>query len=173
MTETPVAQQFTEIAALTISQPYASLIADGEKWVENRRWTTRYRGPIAIHAGSGTQYLTRSELFGYHTGCIVAVADLAFCVDLERLKRDVADRRLSPVLRRRGLTMQWAQRILRHEHSEGPFCWVFREVRKLDDPIPMSGKRGLWKVQHPQLESVLCSTNSERSTRRHLPSGFS
>jgi len=48
--------------ALTISQPYASLIASGEKWVENRTWATRYRGPLAIHAGRGTQYLSRDEL---------------------------------------------------------------------------------------------------------------
>lgn len=39
--------------ALTISQPYASLIARGEKFVENRRWPTPYRGPLAIHAGKG------------------------------------------------------------------------------------------------------------------------
>jgi len=48
--------------ALTISQPYASLIASGEKWVENRSWPTGYRGPLAIHAGKGTQYLDRREL---------------------------------------------------------------------------------------------------------------
>lgn len=48
--------------ALTISQPYASLIANGEKWIENRRWETLYRGKLAIHAGKGTQYLDRDEL---------------------------------------------------------------------------------------------------------------
>ena len=44
--------------ALTVSQPYASMIGP-EKWVENRRWYTPYRGRLAIHAGKGTQYLTR------------------------------------------------------------------------------------------------------------------
>jgi hypothetical protein len=37
--------------ALTILQPWASLIACGAKKIETRSWATKYRGPIAIHAG--------------------------------------------------------------------------------------------------------------------------
>ncbi len=37
--------------ALTIRQPWASLIAAGVKTIETRSWSTRYRGPLAIHAG--------------------------------------------------------------------------------------------------------------------------
>lgn len=29
--------------ALTVSQPFAELIASGQKWVENRRWYTPHR----------------------------------------------------------------------------------------------------------------------------------
>lgn len=36
--------------ALTIWQPWASLIACGAKKYETRPWATKYRGPIAIHA---------------------------------------------------------------------------------------------------------------------------
>ncbi|TWH45918.1 ASCH domain-containing protein [Sporomusa sp. KB1] len=39
--------------ALTILQPWASLIAYGAKRIETRNWVTKYRGPIAIHAGKG------------------------------------------------------------------------------------------------------------------------
>lgn len=38
--------------ALTIRQPWASLIAAGVKTIETRSWSTRYRGPLAIHAGA-------------------------------------------------------------------------------------------------------------------------
>lgn len=38
--------------ALTIWQPWASLLADGEKRFETRSWATSYRGPIAIHAAA-------------------------------------------------------------------------------------------------------------------------
>lgn len=37
--------------AITIQQPWASLIASGDKKYETRSWNTKYRGPIAIHAG--------------------------------------------------------------------------------------------------------------------------
>lgn len=37
--------------AITIRQPWASLIALGEKKIETRSWQTKYRGPILIHAG--------------------------------------------------------------------------------------------------------------------------
>ena len=36
--------------ALTIWQPWASLLVSGQKKYETRSWATAYRGPIAIHA---------------------------------------------------------------------------------------------------------------------------
>jgi len=45
------------IKAITIHQPYASLIAWGEKRYETRSWSTPYRGPIAIHAGKSMEVL--------------------------------------------------------------------------------------------------------------------
>ncbi len=37
---------------LTLHQPWASLVALGVKTIETRSWSTSYRGPLAIHAGS-------------------------------------------------------------------------------------------------------------------------
>jgi hypothetical protein len=36
--------------ALTLTQPWASLVALGEKRIETRSWRSNYRGPLAIHA---------------------------------------------------------------------------------------------------------------------------
>lgn len=36
---------------LSIQQPWAWLIAAGHKDIENRTWSTSYRGPFLIHAG--------------------------------------------------------------------------------------------------------------------------
>lgn len=36
--------------ALTLTQPWASLVASGAKKIETRGWATSYRGPLAIHA---------------------------------------------------------------------------------------------------------------------------
>jgi hypothetical protein len=35
---------------LSVRQPWAHLIVAGIKRIENRVWTTRYRGPLLIHA---------------------------------------------------------------------------------------------------------------------------
>lgn len=42
--------------ALSIQQPFAWLIVHGHKAVENRTWTTAYRGPLLIHAGKSIDY---------------------------------------------------------------------------------------------------------------------
>jgi hypothetical protein len=39
------------VKALTLHQPWASLVAVGAKTIETRSWSTLYRGPVAIHAG--------------------------------------------------------------------------------------------------------------------------
>lgn len=36
--------------AITIKQPWASLIVESGKDIENRTWPTHYRGPVLIHA---------------------------------------------------------------------------------------------------------------------------
>lgn len=137
--------------ALTISQPFASLIADGEKWVENRSWLTSYRGPLAIHAGVGTQYLTKSELADYPTSCIVAVAVLASCITLDAL-HELKSRRLpNDLYRNTGRTID---EILKHKHCEGPVLWILKDVRKLEHPIPCKGRQGLWVSEElKQLQS--------------------
>ena len=37
--------------ALSIRQPWATLIVLGYKDIENRQWPSKYRGPLYIHAG--------------------------------------------------------------------------------------------------------------------------
>jgi hypothetical protein len=39
--------------ALTLTQPWATLVAIGAKTIETRSWATSYRGPLAIHAAAG------------------------------------------------------------------------------------------------------------------------
>lgn len=131
--------------ALTISQPYASLIASGEKWVENRCWETKYRGPLAIHAGKGTQYLTRRELAGYSTGCIVAVAELVACVHLDKIRMmaEIKPKSIVPGTDRPGMERFWSE-IQRHQHTEGPWCWVLSDIKQLCEPIRCNGMQGMW-----------------------------
>lgn len=137
---------YAEYRALTISQPFASLIADGQKWVENRTWFASYTGPLMIHAGRGTQYLHKNELRNYPTGAIVAVCRMVCCVHVQTLRDRLAQgERLSH------LTLPEMSRIADHAHTEGPWAWVLAEVTKLAKPVPCSGQQGIWE---PPLEVV-------------------
>lgn len=80
--------------ALSIRQPWAWLIVNGHKTIENRTWKTTHRGPVLIHA-SKTPDLTADEMAAYRRaaweecgvvipadlplGGIVGMADLVDC----------------------------------------------------------------------------------------------
>ena len=70
--------------ALTIKQPWASLIINGHKQYEIRSWKTSYRGKILIHAGTGTdtQFLDPFDDYNleYVNAVIIGQADLIDCI---------------------------------------------------------------------------------------------
>lgn len=121
---------------LTISQPFASMIENGSKFIENRTWATRYRGPLGIHAGLGRQYLSAYQLKNYPTAKIIAVADLVDCLS----RQELMTRNREAIVATCGMTVG---RILQDQHCEGPYLWILRNVRSIE-PIEIKGKQGLW-----------------------------
>ena len=116
--------------ALTICQPYAELIARGEKEIENRTWATSYRGPLAIHAGKSKAWLDpedRTHYPGMVFGAVVALATLRGCIRIEDLP-----------LEYRGSA-----------HANGPWCWILIDVRRIE-PVPCKGAQGLWDWEPPR-----------------------
>ncbi len=45
--------------AITLWQPWATLVAIGAKRFETRSWSTHYRGPLAIHAAKTSRDIKR------------------------------------------------------------------------------------------------------------------
>lgn len=83
--------------ALTLWQPWASLVASGAKTIETRSWSTRYRGPLAIHAAkepyrgawSGDLLRALEDLCGIENypralplGAVVAICELVDVVPI-------------------------------------------------------------------------------------------
>jgi hypothetical protein len=56
-----------KMRAISIRNPWAWLIVNGFKGIENRSWTTKFRGPVLIHASKG---MTSSE---YAAGLTMAL----------------------------------------------------------------------------------------------------
>ena len=135
--------------ALTISQPFASLIANGEKRFENRTWECLYRGQLAIHAGKGTQYLNRKELAGYTTSAIVAVCRVIACIHVPSARDCLAHGK--------GHGHYCVEDLVdfaSDPHFEGPFAIVLDDIAKLNMPIVISGKQGLWDVPSEHINTL-------------------
>jgi hypothetical protein len=67
--------------ALSIRQPWAWLIVNGHKDIENRSWPTHFRGRVLIHAGKG---MTGAEYEEAASLCSKAAVTLPAFVQLER-----------------------------------------------------------------------------------------
>jgi hypothetical protein len=132
------------LRAITISQPYADLIARGEKWVENRTWFCSYTGLLLIHAGKGTQYLTPEQLAEYPSGAIVAVGRMTGCANIPELRQ----------LRQQGKLDARGCEILDHHYTEGPYGFLLADVVKFPEPIAASGKQGIWVLDRRLAETV-------------------
>lgn len=90
---------------LSIRQPWAWLICQGIKTVENRTWATHYRGPLLIHAAK-TPGISQDDFedlledvkrdYGivmprhYDAGGIVGVVELVDCLTACTSPNDVA-----------------------------------------------------------------------------------
>ena len=74
--------------ALSVKQPWANMIASGEKTIETRTWMTSFRGPILIISSK----LPRID----PAGCVVAVANLKDCRPMKRRDERAACCRIYP-----------------------------------------------------------------------------
>ncbi len=121
---------------LTVRQPWAFAILHLGKDVENRNWSTTYRGPLAIHAaksfhsGEGwDQVLVEWEEAGFKIGtesdvrsALIGTVELYDCLPCEQVE--------SP----------WK------DGGDGFFCWMLRNPVPLAVPIPAKGQLGFWNA---------------------------
>jgi hypothetical protein len=143
------------VKVLSIRQPWAWLIVNGHKDVENRTWRTTLRGPILIHASTakdGLEYSWASarvarispvELPAHRDaerGGIVGVADL---VDCRRRNLNAPRDEVSP----------W--------HEEGCFGFYLAHAAPL--PFhPCKGRLGFFQIDTP-----MCADCGDTGTVKH------
>ena len=134
--------------ALTVWQPWATLIASGAKMIETRAWWTAYRGPLAIHAGATLRLdcrelcaeepfksaLRRTGITDAHAlplGRVLAIAEL---IDCRKIRLGGAPRA--------------GERAL-GDYTPGRYAWCLGNVRALRTPIAAVGHQGLWEWAAP------------------------
>ena len=146
---------------LTLTQPWATLVAIGAKRIETRSWATKYRGPLLIHAAAGlgpvggvlglgaqcsvepfwgvlhaADYM-RSDMLP--RGAIVAVAELVSVIPTEILNRQG-----SWIIDTDTWSMTDQERAF-GDYTPGRYAWLLSDVQALPTPIPVKGQLGLWE----------------------------
>lgn len=122
--------------AITVWQPWATLLAIGTKQYETRSWATSYRGPIAIHAGKQIQIpfgnAAINKLNNHNIsaldlplGAVIATAKLVNCWRVEDLNPSKDE-------------------MLLGDWTPGRYAWELANVKLLPEPIPAKGHQRLW-----------------------------
>lgn len=136
--------------ALTIWQPYATLLITDVKRFETRKWQTKYRGPVAIHAAKkpikavakllpeDTQRAindickrNKHKNLHFDLGSIIGTADLIDChlVDISFLN-----------------TLSEEEKIM-GDFTLGHYAWEFKGKSTALQVPEIIGGQGLWNWQ--------------------------
>lgn len=130
------------IPCISILQPYAWLIVNGFKPVENRTWATKFRGRILIHAG-----------VRYSKG------DYEF--DFESYHQEERFRNLNYPEREAMIGGIVGEAVItdcvtehQSEYFNGPYAFVLTDAKAYPRLIPYRGQLGIFGVPSAVLEGV-------------------
>lgn len=133
--------------AISLTQPWATLVITGEKRIETRSWSTQYSGIVAIHAAKAfprwAKDLVRGDdafaaslgAFGYRhaerlpTGAILGTAVIRGCRFTEDVRAQLAGKELKF-----------------GDYADDRFAWFLTDAVSFDVAIPCKGALGLWTV---------------------------
>mgnify|MGYP001499275894 CR=1 FL=1 len=141
--------------AISLRQPWASLVAIGAKQIETRSWFTSYRGPIAIHASArllpADRALLRQEPF---LSALLADELVYFGAGMQEIGHRLP---LGCVVATAQLVRVWptdsfgfllglseAERAF-GDYGPGRWACLLEDVRPLAEPVPAKGALGLWE----------------------------
>jgi len=133
---------------LVVRQPWAWAIISCAKDIENRSWTTDYRGPLIIQAGAAKTDVNRMVKTGgsavprinFAYGSLIGVVDL---IGVAPLSEDLEKN-------------PWAS---------GPYCWQLENPRCFAEPIPAKGKLKLFTLPPSLTPDVRAAVASAREVK--------
>ena len=156
--------------ALTLTQPWATLVAIGAKHIETRSWPTSYQGPLAIHAAKGFPADARDFVYAKLTRDCLLNSDLGLIVERgyyegggiapldKQLPRGVVlatckligCSRTEATICLPGVFDDYPELDTPQErafgnYEPGRWAWILADIKPLATPIPANGSLGLWE----------------------------
>lgn len=138
-------EQEPKIMALSLYQPYASLVALSAKRFETRSWGTQFRGQVVIHASKTLEYDWRDAKFvaamkearidnpaKLPLGAALAVGELVGCYKAESVWPHINE----------------TERMFGN-YAAGRVAWEFKDVKLFVQPLPVRGQQYLWEWKLP------------------------
>ena len=118
--------------ALSIKQPWVHAILHQGKDVENRTWTSKHRGWIALHASAKPRRVTDDDFPGRLR-----------CPDLKSLDYSAicGVARMADITTRSRSRWFWCP-----DDGSAHYAWVLADATALKTPIPCKGSLNLWTV---------------------------
>ena len=171
--------------ALTLAQPWASLVARGAKRIETRSWRVDCEGFgwLAIHAAAppwrkmdgkamakddvslallGALGVGRyADLPALPFGAIVAVARPGRCLPVGKLQLDEVETPFkTSLVDGSSACHAWTERDL-GDYRLGRWAWMLDGMQPLPDPVPARGRQGVWRVPDDVAAAVAAQTDLE------------
>lgn len=166
--------------AITVLEPWASLIACGAKKIETRSWSTKYRGRIAIHAAAsdrhyplcyGEPFLTALEQFSkavdiggaveaeyedrieLEYGKVIAIADLVDCIEVTAAIFDIRTgiHHGAVIGKKSTLREIRGDEYTFGNYPVGGYAWILDNIQRIE-PIPAKGQQRIWNLNVPAVE---------------------
>lgn len=155
-----------QLKAITLQQPWATLVAIGAKRIETRSWSTSYRGPLAIASSArqgkagkalmcdpqcyGAMQLYAASgywggMAGHPYGAVIAVCNLVDCLPMEAhiCLPGVFDE--YPELNTTRELAFGDFNVFDAQNGRRRWAFVLEDIQALAIPVPVKGGLGLWE----------------------------
>ena len=148
-----------KMKAISLLQPWATLVVIGAKQIETRSWSTPYRGRILVHASLGKAGSIFSEHLPFSRyipdfkklpfGAIVGEATLTTILRVEDF--ELPDKEMN--------RMTLEEKAF-GDYSPGRYGWLLEEATAYNNPIPARGHLRLWEFNMGIENSSLLEQNN-------------
>lgn len=153
--------------AISLWQPWASLVVCGAKKIETRSWPTKVRGTVAIHAAkrpfNTSSYLDRElhpfanalglpDIYSFNKlplGCILGTVEIIEVYPIVS-QTNIDGRPLEAAFYDDDVRVSvTGNELLFGGYTPGRYAWILDNPVMFDKPIPAIGRQGFWNWEVP------------------------